>query len=633
VLDHYFSQLFILIKRLLLVYLAYFICRVLFYSFNQTFFGEIHFAERSAIYFYATRFDTFSIIICNSLFIILSTLPINAFFSALYQKILLWLFTISNGAFILFNLIDIVYFPYIKKRSTADIFNQMGGQTDLSVLLPQYIKDFWYLLLIFIVLVFLMVRLYKRISVAPKVYSYNSKNLAYLSLAVLLTWSLTVVGIRGGFQKIPIDVVDAGQYTKTQYSSLVLNSPFTIIKSFEKKELSLLNFGITNPESIFNPIHHYQHDSLRKLNVVVIMMESCAKEYTKIGGITNAQGKIISYTPFLDSLMDHSLTFTNAFANGHKSIEGIPAILSSIPTLMEDPFINSTYASNFYPSFANILNSEGYTSAFFHGGTNGTMNFDSYATQNGYSSYFGRTEYGNDGDFDGSWGIWDEPFLNYSVRKMNEMKQPFHSAIFTLSSHHPYKIPEKYKGKFAKGHLEIHESIGYADHAIRTFFNEAKKQSWYNNTLFVLVADHSSISDHPFYRNNVGQFAIPVLFFKPDNSLKGTNSKVFQQSDILPSVLDIISYNKPFFSFGKSYTDTLNRYAVYYTDSRHYFINDSLVFDLINYKLNNVINYRKDSLLDKGLITFYPFETEKRYCQAYLQIYNQRLINNACFAK
>ncbi len=623
-LDHYFSRLSLLVKRLLPVYFAYFICRVLFYSFNQTLFSDFGFFDRAAIYFYALRFDTVSILICNSLFIILSILPFSFFYSNAYQKILLWLYTLTNSIFILFNLIDIVYFPYIKKRSTADIFNQMGGQTDLSTLLPQYLKDFWYLIVILIVLIFLLVRVYKKIEV--KRIDYNSKNPILLTLLLLLTCGLTVLGIRGGLQKIPLDVVDACQYAKTQNSSLVLNSPFTIIKSLEKKQLQDLEFGIANPESIFNPIHYYKNDTLQKLNIVVIMMESCAKEYTKLG-------KVKSYTPFLDSLMDHSLTFSNAFANGHKSIEGIPAILSSMPTLMEDPFINSTYATNFYPSFANLLNSEGYTSAFFHGGANGTMNFDSYAKQNGYNAYYGRNEYANDADFDGSWGIWDEPFLQFSLKKMNNMKQPFHSAIFTLSAHHPYKIPEKYKGKFAKGHLEIHESIGYADHSIRSFFNEAKKQTWYANTLFVLVADHSSISDHPFFRNNIGQFAIPVLFFKPDNSLKSTYRKVFQQSDILPSVLDIIGYNKAFFSFGKSYSDTLQRYAVYYTDSRHYFLNDSLAFDLINYQVDNAVNYRRDSLLEKGLITIYPFETEKRYCQAYLQVYNKRLINNACMAK
>lgn len=625
-LNTYFSQLLLLIKRLLLVYAAYFICRLLFYLFNLNLFSNTSFGELIIIDFFALRFDTFSIIIGSSLFILFSILPINAFYSRSYQKILLWLFIIPNSVFLLFNLIDIAYFPYIKKRSTSDIFNQMGGQTDLSTLLPQYLKDFWYLLLIFIIMIWALILVYKRIKLKPCTYSYEGKIKFKFAGIFILCLGIITIGVRGGVQIIPIDVVDAGRYSRTQNISLVLNSPFTIIKSFEKRELPLLDFGIKDVDLICKTEHHFKDSVLKKTNIVVIMMESCAKEYTKLG-------KVKSFTPFLDSLMDQSLTFTNAWANGHKSIEGIPSILSSMPTLMEDPFINSTYADNFYPSFANILKPEGYTSAFFHGGTNGTMNFDSYALQNGYDSYFGRTEYGNDADFDGFWGIWDEPFLLYSIKKMNEFKQPFHSAVFTLSSHHPYKIPGKYEGKFPKGHLENLESIGYADNAIRLFFNEAKKQIWYNNTLFVLVADHSSISDHPFYRTNVGQFTIPVLFYKPDNSLKGTYSKVFQQSDILPSVLQLIGYNKPFFSFGKSFTDTTDRYAVYFTDSRHYFINDSLAIDMIDYKMNNVVNYLRDSTLQYGLISNFPFTNEKQYCNAYLQVYNKRLINNACTAK
>jgi phosphoglycerol transferase MdoB-like AlkP superfamily enzyme len=626
VLRIYFSQLSLLLKRLLLVYLAYVICRVLFYSFNRTLFADTGFTELLSIHFYALRFDTFSIIVSNCVFILLSILPINAFHTKYYQRILFWLFVIGNSVFLLFNLIDIAYYPYIKKRSTADIFNQMGGQTDLSTLLPQYLKDFWYLLAIFIVLIGLLVFFYKRIKPEQKRYSYDGKSVRNLSVAFIIVCGIIVIGVRGGVQIIPIDLVDAGKYARTQNISLVLNSPFTILKSFEKKELPLIDLGVKDPDSICQTEHHFKHDTLQTPNIVVIMMESCAKEYTKLG-------KVKSYTPFLDSLMDQSLTFTNAWANGHKSIEGIPAILSSMPTLMEDPFINSIYADNIYPSFANILKPLGYSTAFFHGGTNGTMNFDSYAAQVGYDSYFGRKEYGNDADFDGFWGIWDEPYLKYTVKKMSEMKQPFHSAIFTLSSHHPYKIPEKYKGKFPKGHLENLESIGYADHALRSFFNDAKTQAWYAHTLFVLIADHASISDHPFYKNNVGQFTIPVLFFKPDNSLKATYSKVFQQSDVLPSVLDMIGYSKPFFSFGRSYRDSTERYAVYFTDSRHYFINDSLMLDLIDYKFNNVINYRRDSTLDHGLIQMAPFEREKRYCRAYLEVYNKKLINNACTAK
>jgi phosphoglycerol transferase MdoB-like AlkP superfamily enzyme len=633
VLSNYFSQLYVLFKRLLPVYLAYIICRLLFYAFNRTLFSDNSFGELLYVHFFGLRFDTFSIIVSNCVFIFLSILPVNAFYSKLYQKILLWLFMLSNSVFMLFNLIDIGYYPYIKKRSTSDIFNQVGGQIDLSTLLPQYLKDFWYLLVIFILMVCALVFFYRKIKIVPRSYSYDKKSIRNLSIAFILVCSLIVIGIRGGVQIIPIDVVDAGKYTRTENLSLVLNSPFTIIKSFEKKELPLIDLGVKDPESIFQPEHHFKHDTLQTPNIVVIMMESCAKEYTKLAHLFDAQGKIKSYTPFLDSLMDQSLTFTNAWANGHKSIEGIPAILSSMPTLMEDPFINSIYADNIYPSFANILKPLGYTTAFFHGGTNGTMNFDSYAAQVGYDSYFGRKEYGNDDDFDGFWGIWDEPYLKYTVKKMSEMKQPFHSAIFTLSAHHPYKIPEKYRGKFPKGHLENLESIGYADYALRLFFNEAKKQTWYNNTLFVLIADHASISDDPFYRNNVGQFTIPALFFKPDNSMKGTYARVFQQTDVLPSVLDLIGYSKAFFSFGKNYSDTTERYAVYFTDSRHYFVNDSLVLDMIDYKFNNICNYRRDSTLDHGLITTAPFEREKRYCRAYLEVYDKRLINNACTAK
>lgn len=627
-LNQYFSQLLVLVKRLLLVYVAYFVCRLLFFFFNKSYFPEITFFDFFSISFFALRFDTFSIFACNSLFILLSSLPFNFSYHSIYQKIQLWVFTITNSVFLLFNLIDIAYFPYIKKRSTADILKQAGGQTDLSTLLPQYLKEYWYVLLIFIALIIFLVYFYKKIKNKPIQYTHNLKHSTALLLVWLFACSLTVLGIRGGFQRVPIDVVDAGLYTTPKNISLLVNSPFTILKSMDKDELKPLNFEFKNPslEQVYNPVQTFNNKSFQKLNVVVIMLESFAKEYTKLG-------KIKSYTPFLDSLMDYSLTFSNAFSNGHKSIEGIPAIVSSMPSLMENPIINSTYANNIYESFPTHLKPEGYTCAFFHGGTNGTMNFDSYALQAGYDYYYGRTEYNNDADFDGFWGITDEPFYYFSIKKMSEMKQPFHSAIFSLSSHHPYFIPEKLKNKFPKGTLENHESIGYADYALKKFFEEAKKQSWYSNTIFVISADHSSLSNHPFYSNLLGQFTIPIIFYKPDNSLKKEYKHVFQQTDILPSVLDYLGYNKPFFSFGKTYKDTTNRFAVYYTNSTHFFITDSLLLNFSDFKLNNLINYRRDSLLAHPLPLESVLNREKRWFEAFIQTYNNRLINNTCSAK
>lgn len=627
-LNQYYSQLFTLLKRLLLVYLAYFITRQIFYIYNYSLFSEVSFSEILSINFYSLRFDTFSVLVGNSLFILLSLLPLNAINSRVYQKTLLWLFSITNSLFILLNLIDVAYYPFIKKRSTADLFKQAGGQTDLSTLLPQYLKDYWFLLILFIILIFLLVKAYKKISPKQVCYSYNLKQVIYLSLAFIFTCSLTVIGIRGGLQRIPIDVVDAAKYTSPQNISLLINSPFTIIKSIEKEELKPLefDFGGKAITQIYDPIKTFKADTALKNNVVILILESFSKEYTKLGHVK-------SYTPFFDSLMDQSLLFTNAYANGHKSIEGIPAILSSMPSLMENPFINSAYADNNYNSIGSLLKGEGYSTAFFHGGTNGTMNFDSYAIQAGYDKYYGRNEYGNDKDFDGYWGIWDEQFYAYSIKKMNEMTEPFHTTVFSLSSHHPYAIPEKYKNKFPKGHLENLESIGYGDYALRTFFSEAKKQKWYNNTLFVLVADHCSISDHPFFSNNVGQFSIPVVFFKPDNSLKGAYTQVFQQSDIMPSILNYLGYKKSAFCFGNSYQSLNPRYALYYTNSSHYMINDSLAFIFSDLKLNAVFNYKTDSLLKTNLIGKLSVDKDVNYFKAYIQTYNNCIINNTCRAK
>ncbi len=613
---------------MLLIYIAYFLCRLFFYFFNYTVFYELTIGEFISIVFYSLRFDTFSIIVTNSLFILLSALPINAYSSNAYQKTLVVVYLISNGISITLNLIDIVYFPFIKKRSTSDILKQAGGQTDLSKLLPQYIKEYWYLLIILAVILYLIYKFYKRIKVPVVNYTYTLKGFSLQLLIFTIFCGIMVLGVRGGVQRIPIDVVDAGKYAQQQNINLLLNTPFTLIKSLEKDELQEIHFNYEDKkmEDLFSPVLNFKNDSMRKYNIVVLILESFSKEFTGLGNRK-------SFTPFFDSLSNHSLVFSNAFSNGNKSIEGVPAILSSIPSLMENPFINSAYSNNQYTSLASLLKKEGYSTAFFHGGINGTMNFDSYAAQAGYEKYYGRNEFGNDNEFDGFWGIFDEPFLNYSIKKMNELKEPFHSSIFTISSHHPYVIPEKYKNKFPKGDLEIHESIGYADYALKQFFLEASKQTWFSNTLFVLCSDHGSITKDHFYYNDVGHFSIPVLFYTPNNALKGNYKYVFQHTDIMPSILKQIGYNKPFFSFGKPYTDSLNRSVNYYSNGQHFLATDSSVFYFTNYKLNAVYNYKTDSLLHNNLIQSTNSQKYVLQFQAFTETYHNSIIKNACSIK
>jgi arylsulfatase A-like enzyme len=623
---NYLNQLLFLLKRLLICYLLYFICRALFYIGNAGLFPSVNFIAFLQDSIYGLRFDTFSIFVGNSLFIFLSIIPSNLYHKKAYRSVLKWLFVISNSIFIMANCVDIAYYRFTKKRSSSDLFEQIGGQTDMGRLLPQFIKDFWWVLVIYIILIVTLITLYKRVKpIEVKKYVFaNLKEWLLITLLFFVFSGCIVIGIRGGFQRIPVDIVNAGSVTIPEEIPIVLNTPFTLIKSVSQE--AVINYDFYDEAFLkahYDPIHHYKDSTFQKQNVVVLILESFAKEYTKLG-----TGK--NLTPFLDSLMGNSLVFTNAYSNGSKSIEGIPAILSGLPSLMENPFINSIYANNVQTSFASVLRKEGYSTAFFHGGINGTMNFDDWAPSAGYANYYGKNEYANNDDFDEFWGVWDEPFLQYSIKKMNELKTPFHSAIFTLSSHHPYFVPKQYKNKFKKGPLENSQSIRYADYALNQFFNTAKKQSWYNNTLFILCADHASISGHPFYSNVVGNQSIPILFFKGDNSLKGENKTVISQMDILPSALNLLGYNKPFFALGKSFLEGTQRESYYYGNSTHYVYNDSMLFAFTLNELKSVVNYKRDSSLYLQLINKYP-EIEKKEIEKFkifIQTYNQTLINN-----
>lgn len=606
---------------------VYFLCRLLFLLGNLTFYSDLSLFTFLKVTVYGLRFDVFSICVASSLFILLSVLPFRFFYLPAYQRLLKWVFMIPNSIFILVNLIDVGYFKFIKKRSTADLFAQVGGQTDLGKLLPQYLMDYWWLLLIFILLLVLVSKAYSKIKLDE-----DNTNVPVTKGSFVLLWflflvnaGLTVLGIRGGLQRVPIDMINGADVGLPNYIPVTLNTPFTLMKTFGKKSLvDYQFFSETELKTIYDPNHYIQNTKFKNENVVVLILESFSKEYTKLGNTG------VSYTPFLDSLMTHAMVFTNAFANGTRSNEGIPAILSSLPSLTDNPFINTPYSNNKQQSFATLLKQKGYTTSFMHGGINGTMNFDSYSRIAGYEDYYGKNEYNNDKDFDGFWGIFDEPFLQSCVVKMNKMKQPFHTSIFTISSHHPYVIPKQHQNKFKIGTYENHESIGYGDYSLRQFFNAAKKTNWFSNTLFIITADHASISGDRFYKTIVGNMAIPILFYRGDNSLTSLQNQVFSQMDILPTAMELIGYDAPFFSFGTSYSDTLGRYAYFASNGNYHVVNDSNYYVVQPPALLSKYNYKTDiDLVNPINKTNKKDSLALNRFNALIQSYNATLLKNS----
>lgn len=615
-----------LLFQLLLLLLVYQFSRGIFTLINSGQFAGLSPRAYLHIAMSALRFDLSALLLLNSLYILLLFFPLPRRTGPQWARFLNILFITINSIALLFELSDWAYFPYNHKRATADVLSLITRKGDFLNLLPGFLLAYWYIPLAAAVLILLLNSANKAICKRTPLNHQEKTGTPLQVLRLILVGTACTIGIRGGLQLVPIGLRNAAEVADSRYIPIVLNTPFSILFSLQNGLSEERYYNDKVLEQYINTTKHYTGKSFAKKNVVIIILESFSKEFTGIGGRK-------SYTPFLDSLMAHSLVCTNAFANANRSADGIPAILAGIPSLQEEPFASSPYGSNKTSSFASLLGRKGYSSTFYHGGTNGTMSFDNFSKAAGFQRYVGRSEYPEPKDYDGNWGIWDEPFLQFTVKDIGTMKEPFCASVFTLSSHQPFVVPQQYKGRFPKGTLPIHESVGYTDNALRLFFEAAKKQAWYTNTLFVLVADHCfALAEDEYYHYHQGRFAIPLVYFAPgDTTLRGHTDTLTQQIDILPSVMEYIGYPDPFFAFGNSvFSPAPYRFTIQHWSGDILWTKDDYLLKVINGKPHGFYDTRTDSLSTNDLIQYGdPRALESyRYLKAFRQAYTGALIRN-----
>ena len=547
-----FSPLFAVLCNLLLVYLVYQVARIEYWLENLSYFNYTFDVWRGGL-----MFDTSAILYTNALYVVLMLFPLHFKENAIYHKICKWLFFIVNGLAFAINLADSVYFRYTMRRTTSTVFDEFSSEGNLGNIIGTEFLNHWYLVLLFALIMTLLWKFYTTPGLSvPTSNKWKYAGACLLSLVVFTPFC--IAGMRGGFATAvrPITISNAMQYTERPTDApLVLNTPFSLLRTIDTNVFVVPNYfnSAEDMEAVYTPVHTLS-DSLQmdKKNVVILIVESFGREYIGALNKTLEDGKYKGYTPCVDSLINKSTTFTYSFCNGRKSIDGMPSILSSIPMFVE-PFILTPSSMNDYTGLAGVLANEGYETAFFHGAQNGSMGFQAFAQKIGFQRYYGRTEYeescGKD-DFDGTWAIWDEPFLQYFAKEMSKMKQPFMTSVFTASSHHPFAVPEKYKKQFTEEELEIHKCIRYTDMSIGRFFDTASRQPWFKNTIFVLTSDHTNMSNHAEYQTDLGGFCSPIIIFDPSHPEGNTLDKIAQQIDILPTVLGMLHYPKPYFGFG-----------------------------------------------------------------------------------
>jgi phosphoglycerol transferase MdoB-like AlkP superfamily enzyme len=284
---------------------------------------------------------------------------------------------------------------------------------------------------------------------------------------------------------------------------------------------------------------------------------------------------------------------------------------------------------------ASTLKKKGYSTSFYHGGNNGTMGFDVFSKAAGFDKYVGRNEYSNQQDFDEHWGIYDEPFFQFFKSQLDHEKIPFASCFFSLSSHHPYSLPEKYKSKFKGNELVISASVQYADYALAKFFEAAKKSAWYKNTVFVITSDHTSMSKSEKYQTDIGIYSIPLIIFEPSENKGKLIDKTIQQIDIFPSILNKLHYNIPYFAFGQGYADNNESAAITFNGQYYQLITAQYCLQFDGEKTIAVYNMKEDKLLKDNLINKAKtnFKKEEELLKAIIQTYNQSLIENKMTVK
>ena len=616
-----------LFARLSIILTIMTLTRIIFYVANQDQFASVDFADFLA----GIWMDCITIGIWFIPFYTLALLPLPFTKNTFYQVLLKAIFMFTSVIMIGLNLLDVEYFKYTAKRSTSDLFTIVSAGNDINQLLGTFLKDFWWLLLLFLLLIITLNWLYNKtvkIGNATDQFNYLRRTIHFLFFGLFLF----VVG-RGGFGYRPADMMTASQLTKPANTALVLNTPLSIIKTIGKASLIERPFFEENNKNIYNPFHKNNPDQIIKenANIMVIILESFGNEWMGL-----QTGK--KFTPFLDSLLNESLYFTNGWANGKKSIEAVPAIFASIPSLLDNPYVSSHYGTNQIASLPELLKEKGYESAFYHGATNGSMKFDVFSAHAGFDHYFGRTEYNNEEHSDDVWGILDEYFLPWTARSITtELKEPFVAGLFSISSHHPYYVPEKYRSELPKDKEPMGQSIAYTDMSLKLFFEEAKKQPWYDNTVYVICADHTPASKSLRYSQRVGMYQIPIAIFDPTKKLQPKkDSTIFNQMDIMPTVLDLVGYNKEYYAFGNSYYDTHNiPFAINYIENTYHFTQGNYMINFVHDKVTGLFNYKNDPLMYHDSLQFYSElsnSMEKRL-KGIIQRYNNDLIHNTMTVK
>jgi phosphoglycerol transferase MdoB-like AlkP superfamily enzyme len=422
----------------------------------------------------------------------------------------------------------------------------------------------------------------------------------YKLVFIILSPIFTFYFIRGGFITIPISQSQSWFSKNQTLNDAAVNSGWNIFENIIDMQ-SLLrgnpfkSYSDEEAKKTVAEIYKVEKDTtvnilkLDRPNIVMIILESWSAD------LVGALGDSLNITPNFDKLAKEGILFTNLYSSGNRSQQGMASIFSGFPALPITTITEHPEKYRKLPSLTQLLNKVGYRSSFYFGGQLIYGNIKSYIMYN----QFAKIIEGNDFSSTiprGKLGVHDEYLFNRNIDDLKTEPQPFFSAMFTLSSHSPYDQPIQNKITKEVTEKDFVNSAWYTDYALGKYFEQAQKQSWFSNTLFILVADHSHVSHQKHDLQTFEYHRIPLLLCGPaiKPAFWGTKmNKISSQTDIPTTLLKQLNIDSSKFPWSK------NLFNPYTPEFAFFEMNNGLGWKRPSGYF--VLNKREDQFLDKKI--------------------------------
>jgi len=539
---------------------------------------------------------------------------------------------------------DLFYYPFVGRRLSFEAVAMLNEWRPIAALVGKaYLPQALAILSLLGGLLLLAVRTLRRLAARPR----PAVPLWSLAAQAVLLLLATVVLARGGLQVKPISENMAFRGPRMALGHLSLNAVFTATKAFDSREeklsyypperalriaSALLGLPQPPPDPKF-PLLRRQEEPppATRRNLVVIVLESFSPQ------VIASMGGRKGVTENFDRLTRDGLLFTNFYASGTRSLEGIPAIVTGYPALPSQALIGSSLEQSALSSLAVILHDQGYATFFLHGAYRGSMYFDQFAARNGFERFIAKEDFpAAERKSDSTWGIFDHYSLERLHEELEAAKKPVFALYFSLSSHSPYELPDARFAKFSPDTPDapVLNSFAYADFALGRFFALARNSDYWKDTVFIVTADHNMGGQG---LNHLQAMHIPLLILNPgDPSFpRGrVNTTLGGQPAIAPTALQLLGVSaRQSFGANSLLAPAPRRFSLFAWGGTAGWIDEKslLVHDLS--KPLALYHYREDPDLTRNVLAQAgPEDATVSEFQGYLQVVNNLLISNRVFS-